>query len=224
MAKDAQNSPSARVTPSSPKPPSINGQAKSSQTKEEDTQGSGPTHVPKQSPSGINGSGVKTPLDRQSSKGKSSDSDQSAVLATLSENAQEMRRLLMPATNADECRLIVDMFLAKSGLHLEPVDHSKPSLPPDVSQPLPSGIETDLEHSLVELFLGGMTEEESEVAYGDEHIIPPAESAAGKESSVALPMSPPDTPHSSHDNKSETAEPVVVNDTHATVPTRAAAT
>jgi len=224
--KDAQNSPSGRVAPSSPQPLPANGHAKSSQVKE-DKQRSSPARVPKQFQSGINDSGTKAspfPLDHQSSKSKASDSDQSAILAALSQHAHEMRRLLMPATNADECRLIVDMFLAKSGLHMEPVDHSKPFLLSDASQTLPFGVDAELEHSLVELFLGGMTEEESEVAYGDDPIIPPAESTAPKESPVALPMSPPDTPHSSHDNRSETAEPVVINDTHAATPMRAAAT
>jgi len=128
-----------------------------------------------------------------------------------------MRRLLTSATNADECRLIVDIFLAQSGLLLEPVEHAKPSPPSDTPQPLSAGTDADLEHSLVELFLGGAGEEESEVE-GDEHVISSADSAASKGSSVSLPMSPPDTPGSSHGNGVKAAEPAVVKDSKVPTP------
>lgn len=117
-----------------------------------------------------------------------------------------MRRLLAMATNVDECRLIVDMFFAKSGLHLEPVD-SKLSLAPDVSRPVPGG-DTSLEHSLVELFLGGAGEESE--ADGDEQTISSAgDGPTNKESPVALPMLPPE---SIHGNGVITANPVVIKD------------
>jgi len=146
-------------------------------------------------------------------------------MATLSHDAQEMRRLLMSATNVDECRLIVDMFLAKSGLHLEPVkglvDHSKPPpQPSDASQLVPLGIDTSLERSLVELFLGGVGEEES----GDEQMTFSADDAANKESSVSLPLSPPYTPDSIYGNGLKTGEPVTVKDTQVPTPASIAVT
>ncbi|KAJ7228169.1 hypothetical protein GGX14DRAFT_611536 [Mycena pura] len=77
----------------------------------------------------------------------------------VEDQARDMRRLLAKATSADECRLILDMFLAKSGIA------------PDVPYPSPSSLsdaqatherdrgpaEAALELALVELFLGGET-------------------------------------------------------------------
>ncbi|KAG6828655.1 hypothetical protein H0H92_007124 [Tricholoma furcatifolium] len=66
------------------------------------------------------------------------------------EDAHHMHRLFSRATTADECRLIFDMFLARSGI---PVDYKKyGSYPP--RNPVGTG-ETDLEATLLELFLGG---------------------------------------------------------------------
>jgi hypothetical protein len=122
--------------------------------------------------------------------------------------------------------LIVDMFLAKSGLHPEPSDHSNPSTPPSPphdSGPLPLGIDANLECSLVELFLGGMGEESE--GEGDEQPLPsPADSIVDKDDSVALPMSPPNTPNTRQRTGSKTskaAEPVVVKDTQVAVPVAA---
>ncbi|KAF8897917.1 hypothetical protein BD779DRAFT_1492950 [Infundibulicybe gibba] len=70
---------------------------------------------------------------------------------------RDMHRLISKATNADECRLILDMLLAKSGMSLEPkefdVPYPSPSPSDTYSQAVPS--DTVLEHSLVELFLSG---------------------------------------------------------------------
>jgi hypothetical protein len=38
-----------------------------------------------------------------------------------------MRRLLANATNADECRLLVDMFLAQSGFPLSASEYAEPA-------------------------------------------------------------------------------------------------
>lgn len=72
-------------------------------------------------------------------------------------DAQDLHRLLSQATNADECRLIFDMFLAKSGIPVEPTSYDIPYPSPSPSvvarmQDTPADVA--LEHSLVELFLG----------------------------------------------------------------------
>ncbi|KAF8076707.1 hypothetical protein FPV67DRAFT_1559110 [Lyophyllum atratum] len=84
---------------------------------------------------------------------------ESSSKAHLSVNdAHDMHRLLGKATTADECRLIFDMFLAKSGIPVEPTNYDAP-----YPSPSPSVIvretpgEAALEHTLVELFLGGQS-------------------------------------------------------------------
>ncbi|KAJ7129197.1 hypothetical protein C8R44DRAFT_776139 [Mycena epipterygia] len=79
------------------------------------------------------------------------------------DHARDMRRLLAKATNADECRLIFEMFIAKSGLGLEPASYDVPYPSPSSSDTHPSRepSEVTLELSLVELFLGGDSVEPS---------------------------------------------------------------
>jgi hypothetical protein len=231
VIKSTQDLPTGRVVPPPPpKPPSANGQAK-----EEAMPRSSTSRVSKSSQPGASGSDTKillSPPERQSSKKstdatqKSLDPDQATTMAALSEHTKDLCRLLAHATHIEECRLIVDMFLAKSGLHPEPSDHSNPSTPPSPphdSGPLPLGIDANLERSLVELFLGGMGEESE--GEGDEQPLPsPADSIVSKDDSVALPMSPPNTPNTRQRTGSKTskaAEPVVVKDTQVAVPVAA---
>ena len=67
-------------------------------------------------------------------------------------HAQNLRQLMSTATTADECRVLVDMFLARVGF---PVDRST------VADPYPSPIssvdpsDVDLESSVIEALLGG---------------------------------------------------------------------
>ncbi|KAF7302192.1 hypothetical protein MIND_00786100 [Mycena indigotica] len=79
------------------------------------------------------------------------------------DHAHDMRRMLAAATNADECRLIVEMFLSKSGVKspaTSPTDaYPSPSASDSLHQqqlnslaPSPDGL---MELALVELFLGG---------------------------------------------------------------------
>ncbi|PPQ66726.1 hypothetical protein CVT26_009527 [Gymnopilus dilepis] len=81
------------------------------------------------------------------------------VTPSISEtDVRDMQRLLTSATTADECRLIVDMFMVRNGIPREPkapaVPYPSPS--PSVAKHTPSsGGELTLENSLVELFLGG---------------------------------------------------------------------
>lgn len=74
-------------------------------------------------------------------------------------DAQDMRRLLMKATTPEECRLIMNVFLNKAGIPVEPTDYDVPYPSPSPSDPTensrPSTADTALEIALVELFLGG---------------------------------------------------------------------
>lgn len=81
-----------------------------------------------------------------------------ASQALSATDARDMQRLLSSATTADECRIIFDMFLARSGITGEPkamvVPYPSPS-PSLVKQSHYTVKETSLETSLVELLLGG---------------------------------------------------------------------
>lgn len=76
------------------------------------------------------------------------------------DDSRDMRRMITRATTADECRLIVDMFLAKAGISMEPavgdydVPYPSPSSEAHMTTQRPASADTALEHSLVELFLG----------------------------------------------------------------------
>ncbi|KAJ3879534.1 hypothetical protein F5051DRAFT_370814 [Lentinula edodes] len=74
-------------------------------------------------------------------------------------DAQDMKRLMAKATTPEECRLIMDMFMAKAGIPVEQTEYDVPypspsSADPPNSRPSSSS-DTALEISLVELFLGG---------------------------------------------------------------------
>ena len=72
------------------------------------------------------------------------------------DHAREMHSLFLKAVTADECRLIFDMFLAKSGMAVDPPKYIPPS-----SASEPSETDTDLEHLLVELLLGDGSQDAS---------------------------------------------------------------
>ncbi|KIP10405.1 hypothetical protein PHLGIDRAFT_115528 [Phlebiopsis gigantea 11061_1 CR5-6] len=80
--------------------------------------------------------------------------------AFTAEQAQDLRRLLSVATTADECRLLVDMFLIKSGFPLPSAKDEEVAPAPAASkevEQIASKIETfneDIERSLVFLLLG----------------------------------------------------------------------
>jgi hypothetical protein len=74
------------------------------------------------------------------------------------DDIRDMHRLLSKATSADECRLILDMVLAKSGIKIEPTHRDGPPLPsapPSATAVEITPADVHLEHSLVELLLGG---------------------------------------------------------------------
>jgi len=148
-----------------------------------------------------------------------------------------MYRLLTHATNADECRLIVDMFLVKSGLQLEAVSHDTPypSPPLEAAVHLPSVADIDLENSLVELFLGGPAEAEAEAdpeaeaeveveveveieveTEEDDEPLSPTDTVVSKEVSLVVPVSPHDTSFHPHGNT--TTQPVLKDIQELTLP------
>ncbi|KAJ7167697.1 hypothetical protein C8R46DRAFT_1191771 [Mycena filopes] len=102
------------------------------------------------------------------------------------DHARDMRRLLSKATSADECRLIFEMFLSKSGVAIEPApvpasyDVPYPSPSPSAAETRDTG-EVMLELSLVELFLGGGGDTEAEV------VPPPKKRRVRKKSEPASP-------------------------------------
>jgi len=157
---------------------------------------------------------------------KPSCSEPLAPSVVFTDYAREMYRLLTHATNADECRLIVDMFLVKSGLQLEAASHDTPypSPPLEAAVHLPSVADIDLENSLVELFLGGPAEAEAEVdpeaeaeveveveieieTEEDDEPLSPTDTVVSKEVSLVVPVSPHDTSFHPHENT--TTQPVL---------------
>ena len=71
---------------------------------------------------------------------------------------RDMQRLLSSATTADECRVILEMFMARNGIPRDPkvLSVANPSPSPSVVKPISyTGAESLLENSLVELFLDG---------------------------------------------------------------------
>jgi len=73
------------------------------------------------------------------------------------QRAREVQQQMLMATSAEECRLLFDMFIAKSGVPVVPAIDELPYPSPALSVPPPQTAVTDadLEHSLVELLLGG---------------------------------------------------------------------
>ncbi|THG95817.1 hypothetical protein EW026_g5902 [Hermanssonia centrifuga] len=76
------------------------------------------------------------------------------------EEAQDLRRLLSVATTADECRLLVDMFMCKAGFPLSVTPSIDPDAPKssstvDVAVSKLETVNDDLESSLVAFLLGG---------------------------------------------------------------------
>jgi hypothetical protein len=152
------------------------------------------------------------PARKAKNAAKHPDAEKSANPANLTafvDHAQEMHRLLTHATNADECRLIVDMFLVKSGLQLESANNNTPypSPPLEPAVNLPSIAEAELENSLVELFLGGAGDaDDSEVEdEDDEEPLSPTDTVVSKDAPLTLPH---DTPFTTRDNITTTQKVV----------------
>jgi len=67
-------------------------------------------------------------------------------------NAQSLRQLMSTASTADECRVLVDMFLARVGFPIDRSTNMDP-YPSPISSTDPSDV--DLESSVIETLLGG---------------------------------------------------------------------
>lgn len=79
--------------------------------------------------------------------------------AIAESDVRDMQRLFMNATTADECRLILGMFMARNGLHLKP-ERKTINSSPMVECTQYTGSEVYLVKSLVELFLDGSNSSE----------------------------------------------------------------
>ncbi|KAI6034560.1 hypothetical protein BKA83DRAFT_6999 [Pisolithus microcarpus] len=76
-----------------------------------------------------------------------------AIPTSLVEQSRDMRRALAHAMNADECRLLVDIFLARSKLISDPAElRALASAPPP--DPATRELNTMIEQTVVGLFLG----------------------------------------------------------------------
>lgn len=79
------------------------------------------------------------------------------------DDLREMRRLFTKATSAEECRLILDLFLAKSGVTVEQADYENPYPSPSSdhqhgpgqSNSSSNASDASLEKAMVEMLLGG---------------------------------------------------------------------
>ncbi|OBZ70223.1 hypothetical protein A0H81_09784 [Grifola frondosa] len=97
-------------------------------------------------------------ISRSASRSPITPSDRTpARLPLAAADVDDLRRLLSSATNADECRLLVDMFLAKNGF---PSKATTPSvdttqLSPPENMEKSECINDSLERSIVALLLGG---------------------------------------------------------------------
>ena len=125
-----------------------------------------PTYRPRPSRAGRPASGSSDAGSKRASMRKPAPTPELPDVASqppsLSEEmALEMRRFLSKASTADECRLLVDMFMAKAGISTSaPADRDDASTPPltDASSESSSSSNSTvptLESSLVEMFLGG---------------------------------------------------------------------
>lgn len=105
---------------------------------------------------------------------------QDAQLPLDAAHARSLRQLMSTATSADECRVLVDMFLARVGF---PVDRSTDAdpYPSPISSTDPSDV--DLESSLIEALLGG---DSSSVPSTAVHSAQPSEAGQADESEVGI--------------------------------------
>lgn len=101
---------------------------------------------------------------------------QSTELSLNAAHAQNLRELMSMATTADECRVLVDMFLARVGFPVDRSTNENP-YPSPISSAEPSDV--DLESSVIETLLGGGSSSGTSTATQS-----PQLSEAGQESEV----------------------------------------
>ena len=93
-------------------------------------------------------------------------------------HAQSLRQLMSMATTADECRVLVDMFLARVGFPIDRSTNMDP-YPSPISSTDPSDV--DLEGSVVETLLGGDSSSDPSTTF---HSTQPSEASQADESEV----------------------------------------
>ncbi|KAG1782998.1 hypothetical protein EV702DRAFT_959260 [Suillus placidus] len=76
-----------------------------------------------------------------------------SIPPSVIDHAHEMRRTLSHATSATECRLLIDIFLARAGLVADLSELQ--ALVPAPLTPESAAKESQMEHAIVELLLGG---------------------------------------------------------------------
>lgn len=107
---------------------------------------------------------VPSPVRQKSNRaGKHRTSDQdSKAVPKYFEYAHDLRKLMSKATTVDECRLLVEIFLAKSGVRHTParLDSLEATIPVEVSATVDSA---DVELAIVELLLGGCKQDLSDL-------------------------------------------------------------
>jgi hypothetical protein len=91
------------------------------------------------------------------------------------EHTREMHRLFLTASTADECRLILEMFLAKSGIAVDPSAKDIPLTPlPSPSTSKPVAADRELEQMLVEALLGSGSDRTSFPQTIEPEVAPPS--------------------------------------------------
>lgn len=129
---------------------------------------------------------------------------QDAQLALNAAHAHSLRQLMSTATTADECRVLVDMFLARVGF---PIDRSTDvdPYPSPVSSTDPNDV--DLESSVIETLLGGDSSSAPSTAV---HSAQPSEAGQADESEVG--SSDAETYDETMDSPARPSPPKVVRD------------
>jgi hypothetical protein len=114
-------------------------------------------------------------------------------------DARDIRRLMAKATNADECRIIFDMLLAKCGVPVNGSNQDNPypsPLPSDGDEPEPHGSDVELKHSLLELLLGGDgvdSVDDTRQIFTEDILPPPSDVHIGDERTITPPAIDKDT-------------------------------
>ncbi|KAH9948752.1 hypothetical protein B0H21DRAFT_211629 [Amylocystis lapponica] len=121
-----------------------------------------PRHSSRSRPASANGEDGNSSIHTHTDRGYSISPEATPGPTITAADVDDLRRLLLVATTADECRLLTDMFFARNGFpYRTPPAVITPDTPPptaDVSRTQLETLNNDLERSLVELFLGGNKE------------------------------------------------------------------
>ncbi|KAG6840641.1 hypothetical protein C0991_005364 [Blastosporella zonata] len=118
------------------------------------------------------------------------------------EDAHHMHRLFSRAATADECRLILDMFLAKAGIPLDSGKSDAPSPSPSaIARKSAATVDTGLEATLLELFLG------------DGSVVESISFQKNLQSFETVPADP-ESPHPNGNFQDENADTATANEEH----------